>query len=224
MTLKEMLNHALMESGFAPKNDFSSSSQAESRQLSALANRELNSLQKDTWQELVRSYTFSMTTSKTYPLPSDFRQFTPDTAWTNSRRVDFPTNPETWAYYTARGVSSGLRQRMRLIDNNIEFLDPEDGQEVYIEYISNSPVRSAIDVPKTKFSSDDDTLILNDDLFIMGVIWRFQKLKGLDWKPAYTEYKQMYNRERGTNAGAQTISLGYDTWQGPFAPHAELWV
>lgn len=223
MTLKEMLNQALLETGFAPLSEFFTSTRQEARQLSMLANRELNQYKKDEWEALRKAHTITQTASTTYPLPSDFRQFVSDTAFDSTRRVDFPTSSDVWAYYTARDVSTGLRQRMRLADGQIEFLDPASGTEIYIEYISDSPVLSATDVPKVKFDADDDTLILNDDLFIMGVIWRYMKVKGLDWQQNFQEYRRMYHREKATDSGSQTIRTGDVEYAGPFAPHADLW-
>lgn len=224
MTLKEMLNQALLEIGFKPQNDYFTSTRQEARMLAALANRELNQLKKDDWQALRKAYPFTMTASNYYPLPSDFRQFTPDTAWTNTRRVDFPNTAEIWSYYAARGITSGLRHRMRMKDGQIEIASPEVGEEVYIEYISDSPVLSATDVPKPTFTSDDDTLILNEDLFILGVIWRYMKVKGLDWQSNFAEYRSMYNRERGTDGGSQTLRLAQHEYQGPYAPTTDLWL
>ena len=223
MTLKEMLNQAMLEVGFAPLSEIFTSTRQEARQLTALANRELNQYKKDEWEALREQHFITQTTATSYPLPADYRQFVADTAYDNTRRVNFPTSSQVWAYYTARNVTSGLRQRMRLADGQIEFLDPQPGTEVYIEYISDSPVRSATDVPQKKFSSDDDTLILNDEVFILGIIWRWMKVKGLDWQQNYQEYRRMYNREKATDSGAQTIQTGELEYQGPFVPHTDLW-
>lgn len=223
MTLKEMLNQALLEIGFAPLGSFFTSTRQEARMLTALANRELNQLKKDDWQALRKTHTFQLTTDNLYPLPSDFRQFTPDTAFTDTRRVDFPASKELWAYYKASSISSGLNMRMRLTDGQIEILDPDPAQEVYIDYVSDSPVLSATDEIKPRFTSDDDTLILNDELFILGVVWRYMKVKGLDWQQSFAEYRSMYKRERGTDNGSQTLRLGTPEYDGPYPPHTNLW-
>jgi hypothetical protein len=225
MTLLEMVNAAVLEAGFSRYTQLFSSTNTEARQLTALANRELNTLKKDDWNELVKTHVIPMTASNDYPLPSDFRNFTADTAWTNTRRFEFPADKSMWYYFKASGVDTGIRPRMRIIDNALAIDNPDPGQDGYIEYISDSPVLSSLSVPKPKFSSDDDTLILNDELFVMGVKWRFEKVKGLDWQADFQEYQKMYRSERGTNQGASTIRTGggYDD-NYLTEPNANLWV
>jgi hypothetical protein len=223
MTLKEMLNQAMSEMGFSEFNDYFGNTQQEARQLTAIANRELNQFKKDDWNELRKTHTITMTAATQYPLPSDYRQFTPDTAWSDIRRVDFPLSAEEWIYYEASTIDTGIRHRMRLADGQIEISNPSSGAEILIQYISDSPVLSALAVAKNKFTADDDTLILNNDLLILGVIWRFMRVKGLDWQTEFQEYDSMYRRERGTNGGAQTINTTRGDYEPP-EPFANLWV
>jgi len=224
MTLKDMLNQVMAETGFKQQSQYFSSTKNEARQLTALANREVNVLANDDWEVLRKQHALVMTAATTYALPSDFRQFTPDTAWTNTRRVDFPTDASDWYYYTASGITAGLRIRMRLAAGQIEIQNPQPGQTVYIQYISNYPVIGDGYVFKQKFTADDDALLLNDDLFMLGVIWRFMKVKGLDWKQPYSEYRAMYRSEKGTDSGAQTIQTGEIDYAGPYPPMANLWL
>lgn len=223
ITVKEMLDSTLVETGFAPLAQYFGNNRQEARQLSALANRELNQYGKDEWQVLRTQYTITMTASNTYPLPTDYRQFVPDTPWTETRRVDFPVTSEVWIYYNARNITTGLRQRMRLAKGQIELQDPDPGSEILIEYISNSPVLDNTMTPQVKFTADDDMLALNDDLFILGMVWRWMKVKGLDWQPNYQEWRRMYKRQKAADSGSQTIQTALTDWEGPWPPTADLW-
>ncbi len=224
MTLKEMLDQILQEAGFTPLDEYFGSSRAEARQITSLANRELNKLTKDKWTALRKQQTVTMSNDTFYPLPTDWLEYVPDTAWSNTRRVDFPTSSDVWMYYVSRNIYTGLRHRMRITDGQLEIQNPADGNDIVIEYISNAAVLDNAQNPKTRFSADDDTLILNDDLFMLGVKWRWTKLKGLDWGEDYKEWRDFYKSELATDGGAQTIETGMLRYEGPFPPTADYWV
>lgn len=227
MTIKEILNQAILEAGFTPQNTYATSTLQEAQQALALANRELNRLQKDTWQELKKTHVVTMASGViSYDLPTDYRQFIPDTAWSadQERRADFPVSDEVWSYLQARDVATGLTYRVRLADNKIQIHNPSDGSELPIEYISDYAVISDSGEPKRRFTADSDQFLLNDDLLILGVKWRFNKVKGLDWQADFSEYQSMYARERGTNNNAQTISFAGAEQYPPFPPQTDLYL
>ena len=225
MTIKEILNQVLSESGFQQEPQFATAQTTEARSMFALANRELNTLQKDTWQELTRTYLLPLTAATEYPLPDDYREFVPDTAWasTQQNQADFPTSPENWAYLVSQDTATGFVYRIRIIDNMINVYNPQVGGELYVEYISKYAVSSSGGVPKHRFTADDDTFDLNDDLLIMGVKWRFNKLKGLDWQTDFAEAKNMYKRERATNTNAQTLNFASPGDYVLVPPQADLY-
>ncbi len=225
MTLLEMLNQTMEEMGFSPFTEYFGSNEQEARQLIALANREINQLAKDKWSALRGNTTINMTSDKLYPLPDNIREFYFDTAWSETRRVDFPTASDVWSYYVARNISTGLRHRMRITEGQFEILDPSPGSTIYLEYVANGPVMSNGGGLKPKFTADDDTLVINDDLFMLGVIYRFQKVKGLpEWQASYQEYRNMYRRERASDGSARTIQTADSDWSGPNPPTANLWL
>lgn len=113
---------------------------------------------------------------------------------------------------------------MRRYQDQLQIQNPQNGAVILMQYISDSPVLNNQLVPKPKFTANDDTLLLNDDLFIMGVKWRFMKVKGLDWQEDYAEYRNMYKRERSSNLGAQTIETIHGHETPPYEPHADLYV
>ena len=225
-TIKEILNQTLSECGFAQQPAFATAGTAEGNQLFALANREVNTLQKDTWQELVEVMQLPLTTATTYPLPAGYRMFVYDTAWAenNLHKASFPTSPENWSYLRANNLATGINYRVRIIGDEIEVYNPQSGGTLYAEYISDNSVLSSALIPKRRFTADDDTFLLNDDLLIMGVKWRFNKLKGMDWEADFAEWKKMYKSERATNTNAQTLSFAGAEYPGYNPPYADLWV
>lgn len=230
-TIKSLLNQVLLECGFDEANVFATSTETDPKQVLALANREVNRLQKDTWQELKKLFTIVMTGSDpvadgSYDLPADYRQFIPDTAWATDqeRKADFPVSDEVWSYLKARDVATGLTYRMRISDNQVNIHNPRGGEELPIQYISKYAVESNAGIPKERFDADDDVFLLNDDLLMLGVKWRFNKLKGLDWEIDRAEWLSMYNRERATNHNAQTINFAAPNQYPPFPPQTDLYL
>jgi hypothetical protein len=218
-TIKEMLNQTLSETGFKQEQAFATSQTTEGQTMLALANREVNTLQKETWQELTRTMLLPLTTATEYDLPDDYRQFVFDTAWATNQeyKADFPVIPEGWAYLQSQDVATGFVYRIRIINNQIQIYNPQDGAELYAEYISKYAVSSGTGQAKERFTADDDTFGLNDDLMIMGVKWRFNKLKGMEWQADFAEWKKMYKSERATNISAQTL----DFTRGAASPYVD---
>ena len=224
MTLKEMLNQALSEIGFSTYQGYFGSTKQEPLQVAALANRAVAGLVKRDWQALRQDFLLSMTTANTYSLPTGFRHFTPDAAWSNTRRVNFPVGADEWNYYEARGLTTGLKIRMRRADDQLEIQNPQDGQTIVMQYISANAVKDNAGTGKPKFTADDDTFVLDDDLLILDVRWRFLRAKGLDYQGELAEYNQYVTSEIGLDSGARTIDTGTDGFDDLCPPTANLWI
>lgn len=224
MTLKEMLNQILSEAGFDELNEFFGSTRSEAKQLIALSNRELAKLERDDWQVLKKTHTVTMTTATTYTFPSDYERFVYDTAWGNNQPVDFPVDDAVWTHLTGRGITAGVQHRMRIDGNRLEILDPVDGDTITIEYISNAPIVSASFTSRERFEADNDILLLDDDLFMLGVKWRFLKSRGLEWQADYQEYRELYKSLRAADQSAKTIRTGVDHGEWYPEPQANYWV
>jgi hypothetical protein len=225
-TIKELLNQTLSECGFDQVPSFATSQIQSAVQVFALANRELYTIQKKDWQGLKRTYLLPLTAATEYPLPDDYLQFVPDTSFATDqeRKADFPVDDETWAYLKARDVATGLTYRVRIANNQIEVHNPRDGEELYFSYISKYAASNAGGVPKQRFTADDDTFDLIDDLMEMGVKWRFNKMKGLEWKADFAEYGKMLRSELGTDKSAQTLNFAGGAINEPVPPQADLYL
>lgn len=226
MTIQELLNETLSEANFLEEPTyFGPSTTLEARQIAALVNRERNSLAKYEWNELIRFQTITLTSETTYDLPTDYRQYVFDTAFTTDRKAWFPVAPEKWNYDNARNTISGRAVEVRLINNKLEVRNPEPGVEFRLEYVSKYSVLDADGTTlKERFEADNDTFVLNDELLTAGFLWRFRKAKGLDFQAELAEAKAMEKREKSTNASAQTLYFGDGPYYGPVAPYADLYV
>lgn len=61
----------------------------------------------------------------------------------------------------------------------------------------------------TKYSprSDLDTTVLDPDLFVLGIIWRWKRHKGLDYDDAFSEYLDAVQTQIVNERGTRTISF-----------------
>ena len=76
---------------------------------------------------------------------------------------------------------------------------------------------------KTRFESNSDMIVLDDDLFMMGVIWRFSRAKGLEWESLKADYRKHRRNLLGTDRSSQTIVMTKaESWLP--TPQADLMV
>lgn len=227
LTLKEMLDNVLLESGMGTETAYAGNTQDQVLRLVSLANRSVRRLAVWPWQALRLNYSFSLTDAEEYDLPDDFRALIPDTAFAESyiHPIDMRTNPEHWAYLKASAGGTGPRYRFRILGNKIHVHAPQSGELVSFEYLTDHPVL-ATDGTTTKklFTADTDTWRLDDDILQMDLIWRYKKLLGLpDWQVDHSEYKTYLRTVQGQQAGSKTIIGGDSVW--PYGePYTDLWV
>lgn len=228
MNLAGMLDSVLLESGMDTESAYVAATDDAVLRLVYLANRAARSIATNyDWQALIRTFTFSLTTETKYALPTDIRAFVADTAYADSYLfgVDMRTRPQLWRYLQVNTTGTGPRYRMRVFGDKIQVYQPQSGDEITFEYISDNPVM-AVDgtTSKKTFTVDTDTWRLDDDLLVMDIIWRYKKLLGLDWQVDAAEYKTYLRTVQGQQAPAKTI-IGTDGSEIPLGdPYTNTWV
>lgn len=227
-TLKEMLDNVMLESGMDTETVYFTSADDAVIRLTALANRAATKLSAGfNWQRMRATYLLTMTAATEYDLPSDFRALIPDTGFADSffAPVDFATDPSLWAYLQSNFASVGPRYRLRILNGKIAIHDPEAGVGIKFEYLKNTPVLATDGTTyKKKFTADNDTFILDDDLLEMDLIWRYKKLLSLDWQADRADFHDYHKTTKGQDAGAKTI-LGMDEeYHIPGTPYTDLYI
>jgi hypothetical protein len=69
---------------------------------------------------------------------------------------------------------------------------------------------------KTAWSADTDVGLLDEDLMMLGVMWRWKKANGLDYGEDFNTYEDAVVLAVGRVDPAETISLTPETPYGPF--------
>jgi hypothetical protein len=128
-----------------------------------------------------------------YALPTDYDHMIVQTQWDRGFRWQLlgPMNPQEWQVLKSGISPTGPRRRFRLMNNQF-FIDPipYDSNQLVFEYYSYNWCQSQQGIGQTAWQADTDTYLLDDDTFILGMIWRFRMAKGLD----YSEENKMWER------------------------------
>ena len=209
LTLSDILNRVLDESGFARESAYIAGTSVATRQLVALANRSATVLRDMPFTKRRANGTITMTTAVSYSLPSDFFEYVPDTAYMedNSTPVCWPTPEDEWALYQNGGLSPSGVLYVRQFAGALAVINPVDGTDILFEYLSNACVRAtAAGAYKERFTVDTDEWQLDDELIVMDVKWRFKKEKGFpDWQADAQDFAVYLRTVLGRDYGTGTI-------------------
>lgn len=186
------------------------------RQLFALANEEGRG-QADSfdWQAMRGEHTFVTVASanQSSAIPADLDHFVSNSFFnrTTRRSVIGPITPQQWQAIQAQPQLN--RVFLAFIERSGQFLitpTPTAGEMIAYEYISKNWARSALGVPQAQFLADDDENYLDDNLFRLGIRWRFLKSKGLDYAEDFRTYQEYIARKQARDGGNSMISTTGD--------------
>jgi hypothetical protein len=188
----------------------------QARQLLAIAKREGRELASfaasaGCWPALRREHTFTTVNgTPDYAFPSDLLFFINTTAWDRSSYwpVQGPMSPMVWQTLKSGIGVSGPRFRFRIMQGRI-YIDPTptSANSIVIEYASENWVTSAAGAEQASLLSDGDEVLLPEDPFTLGIIWRFRKAKSLEYADDHALYIETRDRELARASMAPVLSL-----------------
>ena len=128
-----------------------------------------------------------------FNLPNDFSRFAQgqllllDGGWT---RLSGPLDPMTLTFLRSQSVSTIANQFYRR--GNVITITPAlaNGRNAYFEYVSNAWCVPASGSNKTRFTLDNDTTIFDEDLVMLGLVWKWRSFKGFDYAQDYETWRQ----------------------------------
>jgi len=204
-----------------------SSTDVQVQQLLALMNREGKELsaregRDGGWPQLRKLHTITtVADQENYAFPSDLQYFINTTIWDQDQNWPMvgPASPQAWQILKSGTIGSiGPRRRFRIMAGEIYF-DPvpaTSGQTYVIEYYSNAWCEAADSTPQTLWASDTDVPVLPDDCFILGLMWRFRRSKGLDYSQEFKTYERVVSRELGRASMAPIADLAGENTDARF--------
>lgn len=145
-----------------------------------------------------------------YSLPSDFEYFLQKTFWDNQFKWELigPITAQEKQVLRYGVIASGPRSKFYIRENKM-WLDPVPSSEFTIayDYFSNAPIQTDTDTYSNVWEADDDTYLLDEDVFIQGIKWRFLRAKGFDYAEEYENYENDVNRTIARDGGSRDLPL-----------------
>lgn len=225
MTLLTICQQVTRETGELTPNTIVGNNDENARKLLACAQTEGRLLAKGiiynangqivgqhNWTALRKEYTFNTAAStEGYTLPSDFERFIPDTWWnrTQNRRLCL-VDAQRWQFLKS-GLSTTSSINQEFIKRGINILispTPTAIESIYYEYLSKQWCESSGGTDQSAWAADTDNLLLDEDLFIAGLKWRFLRATGAPYADEKYEYEALYTSKIGNDGGRQGVSLG----------------
>ena len=124
-----------------------------------------------------------------------------------------PETPQQWQWLKSGILSTGPRERFRLVGNDMEIW-PVPGSdtvplpvELSYFYVSRWWVEDSDGVPKQKATSDEDTCVFDDRLMISGVKLRYYAAKGFDTTSFAADFQSNLDDALAQDSGAPILSL-----------------
>lgn len=185
------------------------------RQLLALANQEGRELaRRYAWQSITFERTFTTVAQEvqTGAMPADFDRFVPDTMFNRSRtrQIVGPMTPQEWAEYKG-SASTVVFDAFRVRGSALLYAPvPGAGETVAYEYVSKNWCASSEDETpdQAAWVADDDVTFLDDEAMTQGLVWRFQRSRGLDYAETFQQYELHIATLMGRDGGTRKLSMG----------------
>jgi hypothetical protein len=213
MTLLTICQDAANLIGITAPDAVTSSTDTSTIQLEACANQEGRAqVQKYSWEVLIQEGSHTTVAAESQgamiTIATDFGRFSNQTLWnrTTDRRYYGPITAAEWQRILAV-VSGGITNYFRIRGGNLLMHPtPTAGESVKFEYVSKNWVDTAggTSANADKFSGDSQTTVLEEELVVLGVVWRFLKLKGLPYDQQFVDYQNSM-AEYSNHDGASPI-------------------
>ena len=164
------------------------------------------------WQTLRREKTFVTVgaATQTGAIPADFLRFVSGTMFNRTRTlpVEGPITPEEWQIQQARPVTSVWDQF--IIRGNAFLITPTPaaGQTIAYEYITKYIGTNAAVAEVTTFAADTDSSYFDDELLILGAVWRYRKAEGTDYSEEFREFERRFTDLTKMDGGRRILDMG----------------
>lgn len=220
MTLAEMVQTVGLEIGLRLVQEPIGSSDFQLQQLVALFNREVYQLgTRYRWQALTHEATFVTQNQEDQGAfiggilsESDHYNFIiSETMWDRTARQPIcgPESSFDWQARHALSYTSGPFPEYRLRNNRFLMLPiPAAGHDIYFEFASKKFVYDPQqDTHGPKFTSNDSVPVLDPELIMEGVRWRWKELKGFAYQEAKRQYEVDCLNASSRDSGKKRLSI-----------------
>jgi hypothetical protein len=196
-------------------------------QLVALANKEGEWLSNKDWQVLTKETSFVTTavqlqTTLSVTAPG-LKNIINDTIWNRDLRrpVYGPMTAQRYQQVQAAVFAGPWNQFIIQGDQILFFPVPAAGQTCWFQYTTQNWCESSGGTGQARFVMDSDVLLLREDLFKLGVEWRWKKAKGLEYAQEFADYEDFMANALARDGTKDIINMGsarYDIFPGILVP------
>jgi hypothetical protein len=170
------------------------------------------------WPQLVHQISISVP-AETPPivgrvfidLPPDFDRWIDDTLWDEGGRSPAmgPPNEQVWQSFSQFVGNSITRMMWRSAGDNQMELKPPGGGPLSLRYVSRAWVRDNADIAayRDHIEKDTDRLLFDEQLLLLGLIYKFRERKGFDTTAEKRDYEYRRDKRLGDTRGAATLSI-----------------
>jgi len=168
-----------------------------------------------TWQRLARKATFTAVAQEvqTGAIPADYDgRFLAGTFWNTTlhRVVPGPLNPQEWQQRVS-SVGQGPYPAFRIQGNALLMAPPPTAGETHtFEYITRNFCVSDGGVEQSTWAADTDVGLLDEELMLLGLIWRFKQSRGMDYAEDMRTYEMEVTQAISRDGSRRTVNLAGD--------------
>jgi len=217
MTLLTICQDAAKIIGITAPSAVTSSTDTSVIQLEACVNQEGRAqVRKYEWEVLTKEGSHTTIAAESQgavtSIASDWGRFSNNTLWnrTTNRKYYGPISGSQWQQIKAV-VSGGITNYFR-IRTGLLLMSPTPtaGESVKFEYLSKNWVDTSggSTANADKFTGDSQTTVLEEELIVLGVVWRFLKLKGLPYDTQFLEYQTRMTEYTNQDGAKPILRMG----------------
>jgi hypothetical protein len=223
LTLKQMVQAAAERMGLPEPDSVVANPEVTAQRLLRLfQNSGMDMVRRNQWQALMKEHTFTTVNAETQtdtPIPSDFDRFVDETIYnrTENRRVLGPMNAREWQSNQALSASP-VTDMFRVRGGAFLYYPaPTAGDTVAYEYVSRWWIDTNQDDSgeASVFAADDDVVLLDEEMIIQDVIWRYRQSTGQQYAEAFRMAQLTMLNRIASDKGRKTLRLAERSSIGP---------
>ena len=218
MNALQIIREACGIVGIPRPNSVSSSQDKGVVQLLGLLNSEGRQLSaRFAWESLIREATFQTTAAEDQGAlttligaANAYRYILNDTLWNrdSAQPIIGPNSSLEWQLRKALDLSGPFTE-YRIRGGHLLFNPtPTADEEIAFEYVTkNWCTSSDASEQRRAIEDDEDEVLLDDEIVLAGIEWRWRKAKGLQYAEDFNAYERMVADAMNRDATKRTLSL-----------------
>ena len=168
------------------------------------------------WQRLRKEKTFVTVAAatQTNATATDFLRFVEMTIFnrTKRRHVKGPMTSLEWQSYQASTITPVLETFYMRGNAFLITPTPAAGETIAYEYITKNIGMDSLSVTeKDSFTDDADITFFDDELVVLGTVWRYRKSEGLDYSEEFREFELRFADLVKMDGGRRRLDMNDNT-------------